>query len=403
MKTSAYDTPIKPHRMFSIDIVRGLAMVFMTLDHTRDYFSSILYSPTNLSLASAAMFSTRWITNFCAPAFIFLAGTASFLYKSRGRTNKEVSIFLFTRGLWIVFLEFTLVQWGWAFSFSYNNVECQVMWAIGWSMVALACLIFLHRYLIMAISILMIAGHNLLDGITASSWGPLAWLIEILHVPGSFTIFDKVTVHILYPLIPWIGVMALGYAMGPLFLREARERKEKLLKLGIGLLLAFIVIRAINVYGDPQVWSIQKNALYTFLSFINIMKYPPSFLFLSVNFGILFILLSLFDKDDSFPGRGALLAFGRTPLFYYLIHLPVIHFIAVICAYFRYGNAAWLFNNDLVFMTVTNAPNTPQGYGYGLPVIYLVWILVVIILYPACRLYADVKKKHPNNKLLSYI
>lgn len=395
--------PAKSHRMLSIDIVRGLAMVFMALDHTRDFFSSALYSPTNLSFASAAMFLTRWITNFCAPAFIFLAGTASFLYKSRGRTNKELSIFLLTRGLWIVFLEFTLVQWGWAFSLSYNNVECQVMWVIGWSMVSLACLIFLHRYLIMVISIIMIVGHNLLDGIKVSSWGSLAWLMEILHVPGSFTIFNKVDVHVLYPLIPWIGVMALGYTMGPLFLKEPHERKKKLLKLGIGMLLAFVIIRAVNVYGDPEVWSMQKNALYTLLSFINITKYPPSLLFLLVNFSILFILLSLLDKDVSFPGRKALLAFGRTPMFYYLTHVPIIHFIAVVCAFFRYGNFKWLFNNNLAFMTVAEAPNTPQGYGYGLPVVYFVWAFVVIILCPACYWYAGVKKNNPKNKLLSYI
>jgi len=403
MATSDTPSIVKPNRMLSIDIVRGLAMVFMALDHTRDYFSSALYNPANLSLASAAMFLTRWITNFCAPAFIFLAGTAAYIFKSRGRTNKDLSAFLFTRGLWIIFLEFTLVQWGWTFSFSYNNVELQVMWAIGWSMISLACLIYLSRYVIMAISIIMIAGHNLLDGINPGSYGILAWIIKILHVPDSFTISNRVIVHVLYPLIPWIGVMALGYAIGPLFLKERNERKGKLLKLGIGMLMAFIIIRAINIYGDPQAWSAQKNILYTFLSFINIEKYPPSLLFLLVNFGILFILLFLFDRDASFLGRGALLAFGRTPMFYYLIHVPVIHLLAVIFAYCKYGYTSWLFNSKLVFMAAAEVPNAPQGYGYGLPVVYLAWIIVVIILYPVCYWYAGVKKNNPKSKLLSYV
>jgi len=403
MTSSIPNNPLKRQRMLSIDIVRGLAMVFMTLDHTRDFFTSALYEPTNLASASPMMFVTRWITNFCAPAFIFLAGTSSFLFKSHGRTSKELSFFLFSRGLWIIFLEFTLVQWGWSFSFTYHNVECQVMWAIGCSMIALSGLIFLPRLLIMTISLLMIFGHNLLDGITVSNWGDLSWLIEILHVPGTIVIFNKVNAHILYPLIPWIGVMALGYSMAPLFLRERQERKGTLFKLGIGMIAAFIIVRAINLYGDPQVWSTQRNALYTFLSFINVTKYPPSSQFLLINFSIIFLLLALFDFDQPFRGRQVLLDFGRTPLFYYLIHVPLIHLIAVIFSLFKYGGAGWLFNDNLVFMMVPAVPGAPPGYGWGLPVIYLVWISVVAMLYPLCHWYAGVKKSNPQNKIFSYI
>jgi len=270
-------------------------------------------------------------------------------------------------------------------------------------MLALSVLIHLPRLLIMTISLVMIFGHNLFDGLVPSSLGDLSWLLEILHVPGTFILFKNVNVHVLYPLIPWIGVMAFGYSMAPLFLRERQERKRTLFKLGIGMIVAFIIVRAINIYGDPHAWAAQKTALYTFLSFINVTKYPPSSQFLLINFSIIFLLLALFDFDQPFKGKQVLLDFGRTPMFYYLIHVPLIHLIAVIFSLIKYGGAGWLFSDTLVFTTVSAVPSAPVGYGWGLPVTYLVWISVVVMLYPLCHWYAGVKKSNPQNKILSYI
>jgi len=389
-------------RIYSIDIVRGLAIMFMVLDHTRDFFTSALYDPANLALTYPAMFLTRWVTNFCAAAFVLLAGTGAFLFGTRGRTKADLAFFLLTRGVWLIILEFTLVQWGWAFNFNYYHCVCQVMWALGWSMISLSILIFIPTWLVLLISLMMIAGHNLFDGINVYSWGDYSWLLKILHIPGMIRLPSGLHVQILYPLIPWIGVMALGYTIGPIFLQDQHKCRKHLFKLGISLILAFIVIRALNVYGDPYPWAMQKNFIYTILSFINITKYPPSLLFLLITLGITFILLGFFTSKE--PGRISrfLLTFGRVPLFFYLLHIPVIHAICVIFAYIKYGHAAFLFQYSIEYLDVAISPNTPVGYGYGLPVIYFVWILVIAILYPLCRWYAIVKKNHPQYKLLSY-
>jgi len=395
-------TVVHRSRIFSIDIVRGLAIIFMTLDHTRDFFTSALYKPTDLSMAGPLIFLSRWITNFCAPAFVFLAGVGAFLFGSRGRTKKELSFFLFTRGLWIIFLEVTLVQWGWAFNFSYHSIVCQVMWAIGASMVCLSVLIFLPRRLLMVLSIVMIAGHNLFDKVTVESWSSLGWLWRVLHVPGRINLIHENHVFVLYPLIPWIGVMALGYTIGPLFLKERRERVKQLLWLGLGCAAASVLIRAFNVYGDPVPWSTGKDTLYTALSFINFAKYPPSLLFLLSTLGGMFLLLALFDRESPGPVSRVLLIFGRVPMFFYLLHVPAIHLVAVVIAYIKYGYATWLFEYNVEFMDVAKMADAPAGYGYGLATVYLVWISVLVIVFPLCRWYAIVKKSHPQYRLLSY-
>jgi len=404
MNNTTLEAPAKHSRIFSIDIVRGMAIVLMALDHTRDFFSSALYDPTNLVLTYPAMFLTRWITHFCAAAFVFLAGTSAFLYRTRGnRTKGDLTFFLLSRGIWLIILEFTLVQWGWAFNFSYLQIVCQVMWVLGWSMIALSVLIYLPRWLILSISIAMIAGHNLLDKINIESWGNLSWLLNILHVPGDIALPSGIHVQLLYPLIPWIGVMALGYAMGGVFLKEPQERKKQLLRLGISLIFAFFVIRAINIYGDPYAWVVQKKAIFTALSFINYTKYPPSFLFLLMTLGVTFVALSVFTARE--PGRIGrfFLIYGRVPLFFYAIHVPIIHFIAVIFAFVRYGHVAFLFHYNVEYLDVALSPKTPLGYGYGLAISYIVWISVIAMLYPLCRWYAVYKKNHPQYRLLSYL
>jgi len=391
------------NRIFSIDIVRGLAIVVMALDHTRDYFSSGLYNPTNLAHVSAGIFLARWVTDFCAPAFIFLAGTSAFLFKMRGRTKPELAFFLLTRGAWLIILEFTLIQWGWTFTFDYYYVICQVMWAIGWSMIVLSGLIFLPMSAILAISIVMIAGHNLLDSISVNSWGRFGWLWEVLHVPSIETVVKGAArAKILYPLIPWVGVMGLGYGMGPIFLMEQKERKKRLLKTGIAVTIAFILIRAINVYGDSYAWSVQKNALYTFLSFIDCTKYPPSVLYLLMTLGPIFILLAAFDVNETGPVERFLLTFGRVPMFFYILHVPAIHALSVLFAYIKYGHTEWLFGYNMLCLDAATSPDAPAGYGYNLPILYIVWIGVVAMLFPFCRWYGRIKKNHPEIRLLSY-
>jgi len=277
------------------------------------------------------------------------------------------------------------------------------MWAIGCSMIALAGLIFLPAWALLSISITMIAGHNLLDGITPESWGRFAWLWRILHAPGDISLSPTRSLHILYTLIPWIGVMALGYAIGPVFLREQKERRKTLLKLGFSMVLAFIVIRAFNIYGDPYKWTEGKNALYTFLSFIDYTKYPPSFLYLLATLGSTLIMLALFDRDNPGRARRFLLTYGRVPLFFYVLHIPLIHAIAVALAYIRYGYATWLFKYSVRYLDVALTPGAPKDYGYGLGVTYVVWISVVLALYPLCRWYAGVKKRNPQIRILSYL
>jgi uncharacterized membrane protein len=359
----------------------------MALDHTREFFSDYRGNPVDLTKASAAIFLTRFITHYCAPVFFFLAGTGAFLAFDRGKSKAELTRFLVTRGLWLVVLEVTVVRClGFAFNFDYSVTAVTVLWALGWSMVALAALI----HLVFAIG--MIALHNLLDGVSSKLFGAWSRLWVILHEPG-FVRFGTVGALFAYPLIPWIGVMAAGFAFGALFRRDAAERRLLLKRIGIGLTLAFVLLRAANFYGDPRAWQPQKDWLFTMFSFLNCNKYPPSLLFLLMTLGpaILFLAWSN-GVDASRPGRLTrfVVVVGRVPLFFYLLHLPLIHGLAVLFAWVRYGTAAFLFKNP----SQLNFPfEGPPGYGYSLWVIYAVWVGVVFALYPACRWFADLKQR----------
>jgi uncharacterized membrane protein len=380
-----------PPRLASIDVLRGLVMVLMALDHTRDFFSNAFFNPLDLAQTTPALFFTRWITHFCAPVFVLLAGAGAYLYGARGRSHIEVARFLFTRGLLLIVLEFTLVHFGWFFSFDYHFLLAQVIWMLGWSMVVLAILILLRLRLwaLTTLGMFMIAGHNLLDHVSADEFGSLRWLWVILHQPNMIELAPGRGMLAFYPLVPWIGVMAVGYALGNLFLHSPPVRQKWLLALGSAITLAFIVLRWINLYGDPQPWNPQPGALFTFLSFINTNKYPPSLLFLLMTLGPALILLALFDraKIDNSLFR-AIRIFGQVPLFYYVLHLIVIHAVAVLFSYIRHGDASWLFGTDWMFRA-----SLPEGYGYGLPIVYVVWLSVVILLYPVCNWFAQLKKR----------
>ncbi|MBI2947990.1 MAG: DUF1624 domain-containing protein [Verrucomicrobia bacterium] len=371
--------PVRP-RLDSVDLLRGLVMILMALDHTRAFFSNVTFYPLQLDRTWPILFWTRWFTHFCAPVFVFLAGTGAFLSTTRGKTSAQLSWFLFTRGLWLVFLECTVILWfGWSFSINFRSIGAAVIWAIGWSMVALAGLVFLPVRYIALFGIVMIAGHNLLDPLSPERFGAFDWLWRILHIQGPVLIGadpakPSFVIGVGYPLVPWIGVMAAGYAFGSMFLWEAKRRQRAILSLGLILSALFFILRAANVYGDPSAWSVQKSPLYTFFSFINCTKYPPSLLYLCMTLGPALIVLACVERATP-RFLEPVLVFGRVPLFYYLLHLPLIHGLAVVI---RQG-----------------------GPGYDLPVVYAVWIGVILVLYPVCRWFANVKRRR-RDAWLSY-
>jgi uncharacterized membrane protein len=379
-------------RLDSIDLLRGLVMVLMVLDHTRDFFSAGGFNPRDVN--DPVLFLTRWITHFCAPVFVYLAGISAFLYGARGRTAPEVSWFLLTRGLWLVLLEVTVVRFAWTFSVFPDFVVLQVIWAIGISMTLLAGLIHLPHWAIGAIGIGMIAGHNLLDGIQAEQLGQLGWLWHVLHQPALLHPTTGVALFALYPLIPWIGVMAAGYALGPVMLLEPASRRRRLAGLGVGVTLGFVLLRAPNVYGDPAPWTLHDDISATVLSFVNNEKYPPSALYLAMTLGPALIALAAFESARGKLAR-FLVIFGRVPLFYYVAHLLLLHTMAVVFAAAVHGDIASLFGGVAI-------EAKPEGYGLGLPAAYLLWMIVVAVLYLPCRWFAEVKRRR-DDAWLSYL
>ena len=270
-------------RLDSIDLLRGFVMVLMALDHTRDFFGMGGFNPRDV--AEPALFLTRWITHFCAPVFIFLAGLSAYLYGARGRSVGTVSRFLLTRGLWLILIELTVVRLAWTFSLDVTHFTAQVIWVIGASMVLLAGLVYLPRWAIATIGLAMIAGHSLLDGVSAEQFGPAGFAWNLLHQPGALRFGNETRVFALYPLIPWAGVMATGYVLGPVMQRDEGSRRRWLVGLGAGLTAGFVLLRATNLYGDPAAWQSQNGPLATALSFINCEKYPPSLLYLMMTLG----------------------------------------------------------------------------------------------------------------------
>jgi uncharacterized membrane protein len=372
-------------RVESVDILRGIVMILMALDHVRDYFGQPGVSPTNLAETTIPLFFTRWVTHFCAPTFFLLMGTGAYLALAR-RSKSQLSGFLFTRGLWLIFLEVTLFRClGWQFNFDYHVTLLMILWALGCTMIALSALVYLPAPVVTAFGIVMIAGHNLFDGIRSSS--PL-W--SILHRPNLLVPGPPHALWTLYPLVPWIGVTAAGYGLGQIYSWDSDRRRHFLLSWGIRMCVAFLVLRAANVYGDPSRWSMQKSVAFTVLSFINTTKYPPSLLFLLMTLGPAMIALSLLDAQTPRLLRPALV-FGRVPMFYYLLHVPLIHLLATGVCFFRYGHVHWMFESpDLGHFPIS----PPPGWGFSLPIIYLVWIFVVLVLYPVCHWFAGYKRRY---------
>lgn len=394
-------------RVDAVDLLRGLVMVFMLLDHTRDFVhrDALFFDPANLDRTTPALFLTRWITHYCAPVFVFLAGTGAYLQLSRGKTKAELSRFLWTRGLWLIVLELTVVRCAVAFNCDYGQFPgfLQVIWAIGVSMVVLAALIHLPLRAVAAIGIGIIALHNLADGVRVQGWaGPgseapdaleAAWMV--LHQPG-FIVVAGLPVLVLYPVLAWIGVMAAGYAFGAVYDWEAERRRRFLVRLGLAMTAAFIVIRATNLYGDPSEWAVQEDGVFTVLSFLNATKYPPSLLFVLMTLGPAILALAWFERAGRGPVARALVTYGRVPLFFYVLQWITAHFFAIVFSLLAGKSVAHLF----VFPGTIQPP--PEGVGFGLGITYLAWILGIAVTYPLCRWFAEVKRRR-TDWWLSYL
>ena len=377
---------MKSFRIQSIDALRGLIMIVMALDHIRDYFhyDAFVHDPLNLLYSPADLFLTRWITHFCAPTFIFLTGLSAYLYGQK-HTKNELSKFLFTRGLWLVFLELTVVAFGWSFSFNFSHPSLMVIWAIGWGMIFLALMCRLPYIVVLVTGLAIVFLHNLTDNVQFAdgTWINDVW--TILHVQARLTISDGFKPFVLYPLLPYFGLICLGYAFGKLFSSEteAPVRKRALLWIGTGSIVLFIVLRYINIYGDPHPWQYQVATRYTILSFINCNKYPVSLLFALMILGPSILFLYVFDGIRN-KLTGFLTTIGKVPMFYYILHIYLIHTIA--------------------FLTEGpgNGPFHLAG-RFHLWTVYLIWISVVLVLYYPCKWYGKYKSTHPEKWWLSYI
>jgi uncharacterized membrane protein len=401
-KTSLLSPQVQ--RLVSVDVLRGLVMVIMALDHTRDFMTHLRFAPEDMAHTYGALFFTRFITHYCAPVFAFLAGTGAFLATSRGKSIPQVSRFFWTRGLWLVLLEFTVVDFAWGFV---PWAHAGVIWILGWSMVAMALIVRLPLRWIAVLGLVMVATHNLLDPINPASFGKFYWLWIFLHSPGRIPITDHFSLSVRYVLIPWVGVMALGFAFGKLLLRP--DRRKWILNIGIAATALFFVLRGINLYGNGIAglpfryphssgpWSVQPTLSLTIISFFNVLKYPPSLDYLLVTLGPALILLGLFDRAKAQHGVSRiLLVFGRVPLFYYVLHIYLLNILARL--------VALAFHQPIFHGTVIgDFAQRPLGYGHGLPFIYAMWILAVAILYLPCRWFMEFRSQHRDWVWLSYL
>jgi uncharacterized membrane protein len=395
MQTVTVQQLQRNYRIQSIDLLRGLVMVIMALDHVRDFFhwSAFQYNPLDLSQTSTPIFLTRWITHFCAPIFVFLAGTSAYLTGLR-KGKKALSKFLLTRGLWLLLLEITVIN----FSFSFdilNGIALQVIWALGVSMIFLSFLIFLPKRILLILALLIIYGHNLLDNfhVEGNSTDAVVW--SMLHELKFFP-FGKFNLFVLYPVLAWIGVMCAGYCFGELYTKyDALKRKKILIILGSVCIALFIVIRYTNLYGDQNHWHKQNTAVFTVLSFINTTKYPPSLLFILMTIGPAILALAFIEKPLSRLGK-VIAVYGKVPMFYYIIHFYVIHIGFVIAA---------MLTGYKLDQAINAGPlgNPLPDYGFKLWQVYTIWISIVALLYPLCKWYSDYKFRNPQKWWLSYL
>lgn len=379
-------------------MLRGLVMVIMALDHVRDYFHADAYffDPSDIAQTNVPLFWTRFVTHFCAPVFVFLAGTSAFFVGQR-RDKKSLSIWLLKRGLWLVIAELTIIKLAWMFKLDYSTILLQVIWVLGISMIFLAGFIHLPKKVMIGLALLAVFGHNLLDPIAptdtvASGFWTFLHVFNIVNM-GSFQVFVG------YPMIPWIFVMPLGYYFGELYKPsyDPKLRIKRLFQLGLGLTLLFFVLRTLNIYGDPYTWTEQESFGMTIASYFNITKYPPSLLYLLITLGPSILFLALVENIQN-QWTEKLVVIGRVPMFFYIIHIYVIHLLAVVAAM----STGFDFSDMVIDVWVTLQPQL-QGYGFDLWVVYLVWIVLTIALYPICSWYNNYKTSHREKWWLSYL
>jgi len=395
-------------RLTAVDALRGLVMVLMALDHTRDFFQDQRINPLDLATTTVPLFFTRWVTHLCAPVFVFLAGASAYLAGALGKWPDRVTQarFLAVRGLFLIVLELTLVRIVMRFEWGYRDMLLLVIWAIGWSFLILAVLVACHvkALWVGCIGAAVVLGHNLLDLTplgTAASPLVWAWLRTLLLRPGALVVAPGVTWSSGYPILPWFGVMALGYGFGGVLLREKRSRLRITFGLGITACLAFVALRAGGTYGDPVPWKIQDTPLETFLAFLDCRKYPPSLLFVLMMLGPGLLILGSFEamesgiKSSTGPGpvRRVLISFGRVPLFFFLLHFALVHAMAIAVNAFLGNPIPWNPFGD---------PPLPPGCGYGLAVVYAMWLAVLVILYWPCRWFAELRRRRRDLTWLSY-
>lgn len=393
---------MRSSRIESIDLLRGFIIVFMCLDHVRDYFHaySYIHDPTDLQYTSVPIFLTRWITHYCAPVFTLLAGVAACLFGMK-HDRRSLSIFLFSRGLWLVVLELAYVTLAWTFNPHYPVFILQVIWALGFSMMALALLVYLPRTVLLFLGLIIVFGHNALDGIRSTDHTASDLIWSLLHEP-NFTGYRLGPFNLVigYPVLPYIGIISLGYCLGTLYgaAVDAGYRKRILRNLGVGAILLFIVLRLIDQYGDPGHWAVQKNFLFTIFSFVNVSKYPPSLLFILMTLGPALLFLAYAERPLNWL-TSKVIVFGKVPMFFYLLHIPLIHGSGVLAAMLSGRPASDMVN----FTTWVTANAQLVGYGFGLLVVYLMWLVTLVILYPLCLRFSKYKQMNQGSKKwLSY-
>ncbi|PSR56121.1 hypothetical protein AHMF7605_22750 [Adhaeribacter arboris] len=385
-------------RINAIDFTRGLVMIIMALDHTRDllHISSLTQSPTDLSTTTPALFFTRWITHLCAPIFVFLSGTSAYLSLQRTGNVTEARKFLLRRGIWLIILEFTIISFGIWFDLKFRTFFFQVIAAIGFSFIVLALLLKLPARVIGLIGLLIVFGHNLVSILPLGAATPLSRVALTLFNPNIFQITPQLTFFVGYPPIPWLGIMLIGFSVGPLFTLPVAQRKSFFWRTGLATVVFFICLRFSNIYGDPAAWSMQNAGLFTFLSFLNTTKYPPSLLYTCMTLGIMFLIFWLVDGFKNKLVQ-IISTYGKVPLFYYIIHWYLLHLILLAMVFLQ--GFHW---DDLQFGTfLFGRPKQPSGVN--LAVIYFIWLSVVVALYPLCHWYQRYRSNHPEKTWLRYL
>jgi uncharacterized membrane protein len=381
-------------RIESIDRMRGIVIVLMALDHTKDFIGTSIFDPLNADVTNLPAYLTRWITHFCAPTFCFLMGIGAYL-AGQGKTKSELSSFLFFRGLWLVILEVTVIKLGLQFNFSLDLTMALVFWSLGWSLVFVSALVFLPSRIVGSIGVVMILAHNLLDGIKPEIFGPLRPLWLILHQRGVIELTAQSNFLVVYPLIPWVGVAAAGFGFGEIMTLKPKRRQTVMIVLGLILLAAFVLLRTVDFYGDPLKWSVKPSALRTCFSFFNCQKNPASLLFLLMTVGPMIITLSLLERPF-LPASISrfLITFGRVPLFFFITHLYLIQVLAFIAAAVRQFFSAYLHLPGI---------KAPTKVNLDLLIVYFWFIVVLIIMYFPCRWFAGIKERHRDVWWLSYL